>query len=348
MNINLPTVFASVVGSTAASAAIVAGFVNLQDGSPGTPQSGHVHVTGNVLGGRFGSGVAPSLARVQVKEVGGLQGVRAESEAGVAVFGKSNAATGLGAGGYFTSSSVGGRGIVGDALSGTGNTVGGLFYNRSSGGGVGVWGRAIGVGGSSTGVLGETLSGIGTALAARNTNSGNSLTAGTGDDSLLTVGSLPRHQYTGGAAAMVPVAYGHVDFNGNRISGTSNWSVAYNGANNWYEITISGESYFFSSYATTVTVADSLAYITTGSVSGKLLVLAWSSAGALTQRSFGFVVYKTNPTPVGAQPFAAPRHTFRTDGDWAAKRQKEYRAYLAARQAAEARPEPEFPAVPEP
>jgi hypothetical protein len=348
MNVNLPTFVASVVGSTVASAALVAGFVNLQDGSPGTPQNGHANLSGNILAGRFGSGVAPSLARVQVKETGELQGVRAESGSGVAVFGKSTAATGLGAGGYFTSSSVGGRGIVGDALSGTGNTVGGLFYNRSSGGGVGVWGRAIGVGGTATGVLGETLSGAGTALAARNTVSENSLVAGTSEDSLLTDGALPRHGYTGGAAAMVPLAYGHVDFNGNKLSGTENWTATYNPTSDWYEITILGETYVFSTYATVVTIADSLAYVTTGSFDGKLLVLAWSPAGALTQRSFGFVVYKTDPTPQGGRPFAAPRHSYRTDGEWAAKRPKEYSAYLAARRAAEARPQPEFPLVPEP
>jgi hypothetical protein len=171
------------VGVSALTSAVVAvamaGFVNLQDASPGTPDAGHINVTGNAIAGKFGSGVTPTLDRMQVKETGALQGMRSESGTGVAVFGKSTAASGLGAGGYFTTSSVGGRGIVGDALSGTGNTVGGLFYNRSAGAGVGVWGRAIGAGSTATGVFGETVSATGTALAATNSGSGNRIVAGT-------------------------------------------------------------------------------------------------------------------------------------------------------------------------
>ena len=134
-------------------------YVELQAASPGSQQTGHINVSGYVLAGRVGLGTSPTLARLQINEGGSLQGVRSITTDGTAVYGQSNATSGLGSGGYFTGSSTTGRAVVADQLSLTGNTVGGLFYSRSVNG-IGVWGKptAGGNGTTTIGVLGETLS----------------------------------------------------------------------------------------------------------------------------------------------------------------------------------------------
>ncbi|MBS1715240.1 MAG: hypothetical protein JST30_12975 [Armatimonadetes bacterium] len=156
--------YKTVLVSVAASVATVAvtlpmavNFVTLQASSPGSPDTGHINVSGNVVAGRVGVNDTPGLARVQIKETGGLQALRSISGTGVAVYGQSNATTGLGAGGYFTSASAGGRAVVGEQMSASGNTVGGLFFTHSANG-VGVWGRHNQGTGTSAGVFGETLS----------------------------------------------------------------------------------------------------------------------------------------------------------------------------------------------
>lgn len=330
MTINIPTLVASVAASSATAAVVLAGFVNLQDTTPGAAQTGHSNISGYSLAGRFGAGASPTLARVQVKETGGLQGVRAESGSGVAVFGKSTAAAGLGAGGYFTTSSVGGRGIVGDALSGTGNTVGGLFYNRSTGGGVAVWGRAIGAG-SATGVFGETLSSTGTALAATNSGSGNSMTAGTANDSLLTTGKLPRHNYAAGnAGTMVPLAYGIFDSSGGTFYGTPNWTGA-NPGTGLYDIDVTGSGF---NRNTCVVVATS--YGSAGAeictiddpASGDFRISVRDDAGNLISSAGYFIVYRL--TGNAAFPFGDPEEKLPYGGDiekWEKNDPRSFRAY---------------------
>jgi len=163
---DIKTVLTSVaasVATVAVSLPMAVDFVTLQASSPGTPDTGHINVSGNIVAGRIGVNDNPGLARVQIKEMGGLQALRSISGTGVAVYGQSNATTGLGAGGYFTSASAGGRAVVGEQMSATGNTVGGLFFTHSANG-VGVWGRHNQGTGTSAGVFGETLSTSGDAV----------------------------------------------------------------------------------------------------------------------------------------------------------------------------------------
>ncbi len=338
MNINMPTLVAAVAASSATSAIVAAGFVNLQDSTPDAAQTGHTNISGYSLAGRFGAGVSPTLARVQVKETGGLQGVRAESGTGVAVFGKSTAGTGLGAGGYFTTSSIGGRGIVGDALSGTGNTVGGLFYNRSAGGGVGVWGRAIGAGGTATGVFGETLSANGTALAATNSGSGNSMTAGTSADSLQTVGDLPRHDYGTTTAAMVPVAYGYLAgaTGGPFHIGSGNWTGT-KPATGTYDIDISGVSLNAGAFVVVAMTFDSSAQelVTQASpASGDVrLVVRDLGSNALEDSDLQFVVYRTSNVIAGPPPAGEPGRPKQLDryGDYETWQKRDPKGFEAWR-----------------
>lgn len=296
MNLSpLHTIVASTVAGTAAGFVAAAGFVNLQGASPGTAQTGHVNVSGNVLAGRFGSGVQPTLARVQVKETGTLQGVRAESNSGVAVFGKSTAATGLGAGGYFTSSSVGGRGIVGDAQSATGTNVGGLFYSRGDAG-FGVQGIQRKASGTGTGVFGQAYSPDGNGLAAQNVASGNRLVAGSGNDSLQTSGRLPRHEYVNGTpAAMVPIAYGYINTFGSIFHGSGNFTATRVGTGQ-VEIDVAGVSASVSNLVTVATAAqfsgDEFASFTSATT-GDVRIIVWNlTSGGREDSDLTFVIYR--------------------------------------------------------
>lgn len=165
MSSTLSTILvSSLVGATSSAIVLVAGNVSLQDVTPGVVQTGHTNISGYSLAGRFGAGVSPTLAKVQVDATGSLQGVRSISDTGVAVYGQSNAASGLGAGGYFTSKSVGGRAAVVDQLAPSGATIG-LFANAVSSEGMGVFGR-----GRAAGVYGETAGQTGAGIYGKTTS----------------------------------------------------------------------------------------------------------------------------------------------------------------------------------
>jgi hypothetical protein len=87
----------------------------------------------------------------------------------------------------------------------------------------------------------------------------------------------------------LPIAYGFVNSNGTLASGTSNVSSAWTGTR--YEITIDGESYFFSSYATLASPTCDNATMDIGSVSGKLLITPRVN-NVITQCPFQFVTFK--------------------------------------------------------
>lgn len=242
MSANFMTIALTSVTSAAIGGLIVAGTVNLQDTTPGTAQTGHTNITGYALAGRFGSGVSPTLAKVQVKETGPLQGVRSETNSGVAVFGKSTATTGLGAGGYFTTSSVGGRGVVAESLSTTGASVGGLFYNYSTTGGTGVWGKHTGTSGNAVGVLGETASPNGKGGYFANSSSGTNVSlAGDTTNAVVAKGDIKR-SYGANYFSAVPVAYGWVRATGDIEAGTGNFTVTKVGTG-IYDIAINGVSW---------------------------------------------------------------------------------------------------------
>lgn len=304
--------FKTVLGSAAASAVVVAigvpamaTFVTLQPGSPGTAETGHTNITGYAIAGRVGAGGSPTLARVQAVETGGLQGVRAETTTGTSVFGKSTATTGLGAGGYFTSSSVGGRGMVADALSATGNTVGGLFYNHSSStSGVGVWGRILGAGASGIGVLGDSATATGTGLVAQNGPAGNSLTAGSPNDSLRTKGKLPRHDYVADTpVAMVPVAYGLIGTAGTVIRGSGNFTVAKPGTGT-YEIDLAGFDDENVIMVATALQSGGGEYASHyyGGTGESFVYITDSATDTLVDSVFSFVMYRAEGTTVMAMP----------------------------------------------
>ena len=98
----------------------------------------------------------------------------------------------------------------------------------------------------------------------------------------------------------LPIAYGHISSSGSIDSGTGNYTSKWNATVNlkrYYEIDISGESYFWKDYTTIVTPSSCSDTATkTGSIGGKLLVyftdVNGTSAGSRKQCAFQFVTYK--------------------------------------------------------
>lgn len=94
-------------------------------------------------------------------------------------------------------------------------------------------------------------------------------------------------------AATGPIAYGSVSSAGVATSGSGNYTVNWVAAQNRYEIDITGESYHFASYTTIASPASSTVHrFRTSSVSGKLLVYMYNSAGSLMQANFHFTTFK--------------------------------------------------------
>ena len=93
-----------------------------------------------------------------------------------------------------------------------------------------------------------------------------------------------------------PIA-GYINSNGTVASGTANISSVFNPTFNWYEITITGRTYFFSNFSTVVTPVFTSTVPApiwgASSVSGKLLVKCFNTAGAPVQppNGFGFGVF---------------------------------------------------------
>lgn len=99
-----------------------------------------------------------------------------------------------------------------------------------------------------------------------------------------------------GAASLAdvtgPLAFGVVYSNGTKQSGTPNWTSTYNGTYKRYEITITGQSYYYLSYATLITPAGDVRFCRSDSVSGKLLVYCYDKAGVVQPARFGFTTFK--------------------------------------------------------
>jgi hypothetical protein len=111
------------------------------------------------------------------------------------------------------------------------------------------------------------------------------------EDSMLPLTSHRPASPIANLGAPGEIAFGSIWFDGTKQSGTSNWTSTFNATSQWYEITITGESYFYTSYATVVTPNDAR-LCRTGSVSGKLLVICTDTAGTPATSRFGFVTFK--------------------------------------------------------
>lgn len=102
--------------------------------------------------------------------------------------------------------------------------------------------------------------------------------------------------FKGAGAYQKPLAFGVVSTAGKKESGTANFTSKYDAAAKQYAITITGQNYFYGSYATMVTPSFSTGikgFCTTGSVSNNLLVKCYNSGGSpIAPVSFGFATFK--------------------------------------------------------
>lgn len=327
---DVKTVLASAALSAVVSVTVpvLVNYVELQAATPGTPQTGHSNITGNSIAARFGANTTPTLARVQVNETGSLQGVRSVTSTGVAVYGQSNATTGLGAGGYFTSASAGGRAVVAEQFSAAGPGVAGLFKSNSTNG-TGLWGRDLAATGTTRGVFGEVSSPNGIGVAAVNNDRGTSVEAAGPNGSLLTKGNLPRHQYVPGqAASSAPLAYGVIGSGGTIYNaGSANWTCART-ATGVYEVEVTGystsdgNSVFFAT-AYDAAAPQIIVYENTGT--GKVRFRIFAVSGAAVDSDFTFLVFRTND--LGASPM--PPDSERDQMRHSQKFEAQHRAYLA-------------------
>ncbi len=92
------------------------------------------------------------------------------------------------------------------------------------------------------------------------------------------------------------VAFGVVSGGGKMESGTSNWSSSFNSADKQYEITISGENYYFLDYSTLVTPTfptGERGFCGSSSVNGKLLIKCYDQSGSpVIPVSLAFATYR--------------------------------------------------------
>ncbi|WP_298774230.1 hypothetical protein [uncultured Shewanella sp.] len=110
------------------------------------------------------------------------------------------------------------------------------------------------------------------------------------DSQQLTKAAQDHEQY--GISSVGPVAYGTVLSSGAKYAGSANWSSSYNATYTRYEISITGENYYYLSYATVITPAGDQRYCKSNSVSGKLLVECYDNNGNKATSRFGFVSFK--------------------------------------------------------
>ncbi len=182
-------------------------------------------------------------------------------------------------GGVFIASGSEGRGAYGGATDP--NDVinyGGYFYARGWRG-YGVYGEAESATGVNYGVYGKTNSADGY--------------AGYFEGNVKVEGEIKKTVSGGTMERATPIAYAFIGSDGLKDSGTPNVSSTWNAGSQYYEITISGESYFYNTYVTTITLGGSTAGVArTSSVSGKLLVYIYNLSGTLMQSNFQFVTYK--------------------------------------------------------
>jgi len=164
-------------------------------------------------------------------------------------------------------------------------------------------------------VLGE-VSSLGTLASNRavvgvNNLSGNSAALGTnlyaGDfhgDVLarnnLRVQGEPTRDYAFNSPSPVgPLAYASVDANGNTTAATANISVSWDNANQWYVVSVAGETLHPSTHVISLSVVELAEprMASFGTSQGNILVRIWdlNSGNISVQDSFSIVIY--DPTP---------------------------------------------------
>ena len=101
------------------------------------------------------------------------------------------------------------------------------------------------------------------------------------------------HTKNTGDANMVAIAYGTVNANGTLYANSNSGNISVTRVKTGeYRITITDENFQFSNYAYSATIIDTPGFISTNSVSGKLIVYTYDTSAQDKDKNFSFVVYK--------------------------------------------------------
>lgn len=247
-------------------------------------------------------------------------GVRGQSSSSYGVYGSST--SGYGVYGENTASTSGTAGVYGRADNATGTTYGvmGSCAGNTSYGVYGTHGPTSnygylgtnsfgaygyhssshnygGLGGATAGVQGSGTNGVyavNSSNSAINAYLATATYAGDFSADIRVKGDINREYVSGSPQNAVPVAYGTINANASVSGGSGNFSAVYDSTNNWYEITITGETYHYTSYTTTAnTIGGTVPrFATTSSVSGRLIVSIFDLSGNRQQNMFNFVVFR--------------------------------------------------------
>ncbi len=189
-----------------------------------------------------------------------------------------------GTNGYLTDNlEVGGNSTLSGQVSIGGATMGARQLAIEAGSNIGVY---VGNNGSYASIY-ATNAGTGPALYV---NLGNIELHNSSSLDIAGTGEVNRAAQ--GSADLIPIAYGIVNSDGTTSNaGTGNWSASW--TNGRYEITITGENFYYSNY---IVVANNIGSpsmsISYGSQNGKLVIYPKNSSGSVVQDNFSFVVYK--------------------------------------------------------
>jgi hypothetical protein len=237
-----------------------------------------VHVVSGQFGGRFFATDTGGTALDTIADQGSTaHAITAHSEHGIGV--EATTTTGpAGIIGHYQGSGLNGKGLVGTTSATGGVNAFGVFGQATGTNGIGVGGESN-TGANAVGVLGRSSSGL----------------AGRFEGNVHVTGRVTRDYTAGVATAATPIAYGVVNSSGTLVSGTSNVTASFDSANKRYLVTIAGETYSNTGFATFVTPSASSTvplFPTTSALNGQLLVRVWNLAGNPAQSAFSFVTYK--------------------------------------------------------
>jgi hypothetical protein len=162
-----------------------------------------------------------------------------------------------------------------------------------------------------TGIQGEVAFGANAgAVAGRFLGNGGDVTLGTdgyaadfqNGDALVRGGFLRKAYNATTSDIAIPIAFGYVNSGGTLSAGTPNFTVIWNAVSNWYEVTITGETYSIFDYVTMATPSNVNHVARVDSTGGKLLVrLRNVTTNTDVQGLFGFITFKPTATPLNRQ-----------------------------------------------
>ncbi len=249
--------------------------------------SSGVHGSSSTSSGVYGSSASSH----------GVYGVNTAATSGIAgVYGRANNTTGTTYGVMGTCAGSTSYGVYGNhgttsnyGYLGT-NGYGAYGYNNSSH-------NYGGLGGATAGVQGSGTNGV---YAYNSTNPAINAYLATGtyagdfSSDIRVKGNINREYVTGSPKNAVPVAYGTINSDASVSGGSGNFTAVYDSTNKWYEITITAETYHYTSYSTTAnTIGGTVPrFATTSSVSGRLIVSIFDLSGNRQQNMFNFVVFR--------------------------------------------------------